>query len=165
MSGRGDDRISMYGDDPELTLGPVARALINKARGDVFTYKTETYTTEPQPEGVKFDSGKLRMDLIPPDAMEALARILTDGATKYGCRNWEKGMAWSRAYAALLRHLLAWWGGQDVDPESGHSHLWHVLTNAVFLVAYEQRKVGEDDRPGAGPQVKLEIIPKEQASL
>ena len=116
-------------------------------------------------EGVKFDSGKLRMDLIPPDAVEALARILTDGAVKYGCRNWEKGMAWSRPYAALLRHLLAWCGGQDIDPESGHPHLWHVLTNAAFLVAYEQRNIGEDDRPGTGPQVVLEIISKEQAAL
>ena len=98
-------------------------------------------------EGVKFDSGKLRMELLPPDALEALARILTDGAEKYGARNWEKGMAWSRPYAALQRHLLAWWGGQDVDPESGHPHLWHVLTNAVFLTSYQIREIGEDDRP------------------
>ena len=116
-------------------------------------------------EGVKFDAGKLRMDLLPPDALEALARILTDGAVKYGSRNWERGMAWSRPYAALLRHLLAWWGGQDTDPESGHPHLWHVLTNAAFLVAYEQRGVGEDDRPGAGPLVRLEFVPKEQVRL
>ena len=34
---------------------------------------------EREKEGVKFDSGKLRMDLLPPDALEALARILTDG--------------------------------------------------------------------------------------
>ena len=105
------------------------------------------WTQEPKTEGVKFDSGKLRMDLLPPDALEALARILTDGAEKYGARNWEKGMAWSRPYAALQRHLLAWWGGQDVDPESGHPHLWHVLTNAVFLTSYQIREIGEDDRP------------------
>ena len=106
------------------------------------------WTSEsPRAEGVKFDSGKLRMDLLPPDALEALGRILTDGADKYGARNWEKGMAWSRPYAALQRHLLAWWGGQDVDPESGHPHLWHVLTNAVFLTSYQIRNIGEDDRP------------------
>lgn len=98
-------------------------------------------------EGVKFDKGKLRMDLLPPDVLEALAQILTEGAVKYGAYNWSKGMAWSRPYAALLRHLIAWWSGQDTDPESGHSHLWHVLTNAAFLVAYEQRGIGEDDRP------------------
>ena len=98
-------------------------------------------------EGVKFDQGKLRMDLLPPEVETAIAQILTDGADKYGERNWERGMAWSRPYAALRRHLIAWWSGQDTDPESGHSHLWHVLTNAAFLVAYEQRGIGEDDRP------------------
>ena len=128
------------------------------ARQKFFGHEVEPEKTE----GVKFDSGKLRMDLLPPDALEALARILTDGATKYGDRNWEKGMAWSRPYAALLRHLLAWWGGQDTDPESGHPHLWHVMTNAVFLVSYQMRGIGEDDRPGVGPKVQLELLPKEQ---
>lgn len=75
---------------------------------------------EREKEGVKFDSGKLRMDLLPTDALEALARILTDGADKYGARNWEKGMAWSRPYAALLRHLLAWWGRLEyIDTMAG----------------------------------------------
>jgi len=102
-------------------------------------------------EGVKFDQGKLRMDLLPPDVLVALAEVLTDGAAKYGDRNWEEGMAWSRPYAALMRHLLAFWGGQDTDPESGHPHMWHVLTNAAFLVAYQQREVGEDDRQQVWP--------------
>ena len=136
MSGRGDDRISMYGDDEPQRL-PKLHGLVRLAEGTVIV---------PE-EGVKFDSDKIRMELIPPDALEALAKILTDGAKKYGARNWEKGMAWSRAYAALQRHLLAWWGGQDVDPESGHPHLWHVLTNAVFLTSYQIREIGEDDRP------------------
>jgi hypothetical protein len=161
MSERGDDRFSMYGDEPVQGLGPVARALIKKARGDggqeggvgtaqMLDEREEFFGDIPAPlakEGVKFDSGKLRMDLLPPDVLEALAQILTDGAVKYGNRNWERGMAWSRPYAALMRHLLAFWGGQDIDPESGHPHLWHVMTNAAFLVAYQQREIGEDDRP------------------
>ena len=98
-------------------------------------------------DNLKFDTGKLRMDLVPTEAISALAQILTDGAQKYGERSWERGMEWGRVYAALQRHLLAWWSGQDTDPESGHPHLWHVLTNAMFLVAYEQRQIGSDDRP------------------
>ena len=116
-------------------------------------------------DDLKFDHGKLRIDLVPVDGILALAQILTSGAEKYGERGWERGMAWSRPYAALLRHLLAWWGGQDTDPESGHPHLWHVMTNAVFLVSYERRGIGEDDRPGIGPKVQLEILPKEQVRL
>lgn len=130
-------------------LGPVARGLIQKARGDggVEQRANELKAEFLQKEGVKFDQGKLRMDLLPPDALEALARILTDGAEKYGEYNWSKGMKWSRPYAALLRHLMAFWAGQDNDPESGHPHLWHVLTNAVFLTSYQIREIGEDDRP------------------
>ena len=99
-------------------------------------------------DDLKFDGGKLRLDLVPTEAMTALAQILTDGAQKYGARSWERGMEWSRVYAALQRHLIAWWSGQDIDTESGHPHLWHVLTNAAFLAAYESRGVGIDNRQG-----------------
>ena len=103
--------------------------------------------SEKENEGVKFDHGKLRHDLVPPEAINALAHILTDGATKYGDRNWEKGMDWGRLYAAAQRHLLAFWAGEDRDPESAHPHLWHALTNIAFLVAYQKRNIGEDTRP------------------
>lgn len=56
-------------------------------------------------------------------------------------------MAWSRLYAALLRHLWAWWRGQDRDPETGLSHLAHVCCCALFLLSYHLRKAGTDDRP------------------
>jgi hypothetical protein len=63
-----------------------------------------------------------------------------------GDRNWEHGMKWSRVYGALLRHLTAWWGGEDKDPETGRSHLWHVACCVTFLLTYEMRGAGEDDR-------------------
>ena len=93
----------------------------------------------------KQDGGKLRLDLVPPEAMTAMGRVLTFGAAKYAARDWEHGMSWGRIVAALLRHLFAWVGGEDKDPESGFSHLDHVICNAAFLVAYEARGVGEDD--------------------
>lgn len=96
--------------------------------------------------GTKYDGGKLRMDLIPPEAVYALADILTFGAEKYEARNWEQGMDWGRVYGALQRHLWAWWDNESEDPETGKSHLWHALCCLAFLVAYEQRGVGNDDR-------------------
>jgi len=100
-----------------------------------------------QAEGRKDDAGKLRFDLIPPEAPLALAEVLTPGAVRYGERNWEKGFNWSRAEGALQRHLNAWRAGEDKDPDSGLSHLKHILTNAAFLVAFEARGIGTDDRP------------------
>jgi hypothetical protein len=96
--------------------------------------------------GTKYDEGKLRMDLVAPEGVEGIARVLTFGANKYGDRNWEKGMSWGRAFAATLRHLYAWWGGQDIDPESGFSHLDHAACNIHFLQAYEKRNIGTDSR-------------------
>lgn len=102
---------------------------------------------EAQPlGGVKHDQGKCRLDLIPPEAMFALGDVLTFGANKYGDRNWEKGMKWSRLYGAALRHLMKWWWNKGPDEETGYSHLWHALCCIAFLVTYEQRKLGEDDR-------------------
>lgn len=55
--------------------------------------------------GTKFDEGKLRMDLITPEMMVALATVLGHGAEKYGERNFENGLKFSRLFTATLRHL------------------------------------------------------------
>jgi len=98
-------------------------------------------------EGRKDDGDKARMDLIPPEVMTALGTVLSYGAVKYAPRNWEKGMNWGRPFAALMRHMWAWWRGEACDPETGYSHLWHALCCVAFLTAYEARNVGSDDRP------------------
>lgn len=97
-------------------------------------------------KGVKFDDGKARHDLIPPELPEAVATVLAFGAAKYGERNWEKGMGWGRPFAALMRHMWAWWRGEINDPETGLSHLSHAACNIAFLLAFEARKAGVDDR-------------------
>lgn len=107
--------------------------------------------------GRKDDGGKAPIHLIPPEALFSLAKILDFGQRKYEARNWEKGLAWSRCFGAANRHLWYWWGGAapstknfmfgEIDDETGYSHLWHCLACIVFLVTYEERQIGEDDRP------------------
>lgn len=96
--------------------------------------------------GHKDDQDKVRMELIPPELLEAVGDILTFGAAKYADRNWEHGMKWSRPFGAMMRHMWAWWRGEDKDPETGRSHLWHAGCCIAFLIAYEARETGEDDR-------------------
>ncbi len=98
-------------------------------------------------EGKKFDDGKLPYDLLPGDAVEEIVKVLQFGATKYGERNWEKGMKWNRPFAALMRHMWAWWKGEEKDPETGLSHLAHAGCCILFLLSYTLRGVGEDNRP------------------
>ena len=82
--------------------------------------------------GIKHDNGKPRMSLVPPQAIFDIAAVFTDGAIEYGDFNWRDGIVYSRLYSAALRHLLAFWQGEDVD-ESGHDTLSHAITNIIML--------------------------------
>lgn len=97
-------------------------------------------------QGKKHDGGKPRLDLIPPEVIIALGEVLSYGADKYGDRNWEKGFKWGRLFAAIQRHLWAFWSGQDLDPESGLPHLYHALAGITFLITHTKRGLGRDDR-------------------
>ena len=96
--------------------------------------------------GFKKDKGKLRYDLLPFDAMDELVRVYTIGAEKYDDRNWERGMAWGRTAAALMRHVSKWMQGERHDPVDGQYHMASVAWCALTLLAYELRSVGQDDR-------------------
>ena len=110
-------------------------------------------------EGRKDDTNKCRIELVPAEMIFAVATILGDACQeggKYPERNWEKGMKWSRVFGALMRHMWAWWAGRAptphsfcfgiLDPETNRSHLWHAACCMAFLVTYEERAVGTDDR-------------------
>lgn len=95
----------------------------------------------------KHDAEKLRYDLLPPESLEQLVAVLTYGAKKYGDRNWEQGLKYSRVFAAVQRHLWAWYSGEDTDAESGINHLAHAMCGIAFLIAYTKREmVHYDDR-------------------
>lgn len=104
---------------------------------------------------LKHDAGKPRPELIPPEAVMAMARAFSYGARKYSEGNWaqERGMHWSRLYGATQRHLIAWWGGDDWDPESELHHLDHALACLAMLRATAERG-GVDDRCDVGAMVQ-----------
>lgn len=103
-------------------------------------------------EPAKFDGGKVRLELIPPEFLAATGRGLTYGANKYAAGNWAEGsgLPHSRLYGALLRHLNAYWSGEDIDAESGNCHLDHAACMLAFLIAGRERGHGEDDRKAVG---------------
>jgi len=95
----------------------------------------------------KHDAYKPRLDLVPPELLVGMGEVLAYGARKYSANNWAEGADWGRYYAALMRHMVAWWSGSDADPESGMSHLHHAACCLAFLTAYQERGLGHDDRP------------------
>lgn len=95
----------------------------------------------------KYDDGKTRYDLIPPEMLEGMGRVFSYGAFKYGDRNWENGgIGYNRYFAALMRHMWAYHAGEPLDPESGMSHLWHAACNLAMLIAtVERSELAEKD--------------------
>ena len=94
----------------------------------------------------KHDQGKPGMHLIPGEALNEIAKVLDFGAKKYSAHNWRQGFKWSRLAGAAMRHIVAWIGGEDKDPESRLSHLAHACCCLMMLLAHEENLYGEDDR-------------------
>jgi hypothetical protein len=103
---------------------------------------TNTVTvTENQPVGTKYDQDKLQYSLIPPYALEQIAKNLTVGLKKYKERNnWKKVQDAEQRYLdALYRHLEAHRRGEVHDPDSSvpdMPHLAAVAVNAMFLLEF-----------------------------
>jgi hypothetical protein len=93
-----------------------------------------------EPEvGVKFDQDKPMMYLLNPKFVLDVAKVLTLGAKKYAPDNWKKvSEPYQRYISALERHMFAYHGGEKLDPESGISHLCHVVCCAMFLYGFDE---------------------------
>lgn len=107
-----------------------------------------SFTTKDSGKRQEFESGmvrdtqdgKPRYDLIPVTSLKRLADLYARGAIKYDNNNWMKGQPYSRAYASLFRHLIAWREG-----ERSEDHLAAVAWNAFALMYYEDNKPELDD--------------------
>jgi hypothetical protein len=91
----------------------------------------------------KFDSGKpvLSFPLGMRKALEAVAKVMSFGAEKYGKDNWRlaKGSDIDRYKEAALRHLVADCSGESVDPDSGNLHLEHALTSLMMYIELKDK--------------------------
>lgn len=92
-----------------------------------------------------------RIDLVPTDVLALLALHYGNGAVKYGDDNWKAGMSWSRTYDPMMRHSLKFWAGEenDTDDKTGFvsPHPIAVAWNAFTLAYYQLHNTGADDRP------------------
>ena len=116
----------------------------------------ETRVVDEKTGGAK-GSKLARFDLIPWRIIYEVAEHFGRGARKYDERNWERGYAWSLSFAALHRHLEAFWNRDDIDDdpslyEEGERHVVRHITavvwHALVLAYFSRFGVGTDDRPG-----------------
>lgn len=102
------------------------RDSVSKSTADVVT------------DGLKHDGGKPRLDLVPPEIIEAVGAVMTHGAEKYGEASYRQ-VEPKRYRAALMRHICKWLKdpyGKDED--SGLPHLWHIACNVAFLLELDK---------------------------
>lgn len=95
-------------------------------------------------QSAKADKGKLELSLVNTELVKAVAEVRMYGTEKYGdSENWRK-VEPKRYVDALYRHLLAYIEGDEIDEESGLSHLAHMACNISFLLDKEYLKEHEE---------------------
>ena len=118
-------------------ISPEERGRLMNTPGAIIPVNKMTDIIERGDE-TKFDNGKVMWDLLPYEAIEKVAEILTYGYNKYCKEGWKSVPdAENRYFAALMRHLIAEKNGEEYDDESGYLHLSHVATNALFLLWFK----------------------------
>lgn len=91
---------------------------------------------------------KAPVSTLPAGVMLEVGTAMLEGATKYGRHNYRvHGVRASVYYDASVGHLMDWWEGEDIDPDSGLSHVTKAIASLMVLRdAMLQGKL-TDDRP------------------
>lgn len=99
---------------------------------------------------------KVGLSVLPAQVLLEMATALFEGDRKYGKSNYRvAGVRASIYYDAAMRHLMAWWEGQDIDPDSGISHVTKAIAGLTVLRDAMLNDMWNDDRP---PKVKNQIF-------
>jgi len=91
-------------------------------------------------EGIKYDDGKPRWDLLPMEEVEEIVKVLTHGAKKYSDDNWMHVEPFRKRYfSAMMRHLIdRFYKGERMDKDSGLSHMAHAGCCLLFLMWHDK---------------------------
>lgn len=84
----------------------------------------------------RYNKGKPRIGLLPPELMIEVAKVMTFGAEKYSDDNWKKGLSDECCLSSCLRHITAYMAGKEFDKESGLPHLAHAACNLAFMLHF-----------------------------
>ena len=91
---------------------------------------------------------KAPMSTVSAAVLMEVGVAMLEGASKYGRHNYRAaGVRASVYYDALMRHAMAWWEGEDLDPDSGMSHITKAIATLVVLRDAMLQDKFTDDRP------------------
>jgi len=97
-------------------------------------------------------SKKAPMSALSGPVLLEIGLGMLEGACKYGRHNYRiTGVRASVYYDAAMRHLMAWWEGEDIDPQSGLPHISKAMS--CLAVVRDAQMLGKfrDDRPPPHP--------------
>lgn len=91
---------------------------------------------------------KVSISKLPPIAILHGSHAMMNGAKKFGAYNWRKEKVRTSIYVdAAIRHLLTWFEGEEIAPDSKVHHLGHALANCAILLDAQAVGTLHDDRP------------------
>lgn len=95
---------------------------------------------------------KVALSYVSMPVMMEAALGMMEGGHKYGRHNYRSiGVRASIYYDAAMRHLTAWWEGEDCDPDSQLSHITKAITSLIVLRDAMIQDMWTDDRPPKSP--------------
>ncbi len=103
---------------------------------------------------------KVPLHAVPVKPLLEVGLAMMEGGRKYGTHNYRAiGVRMSTYYNAAMRHLMAWWEGEDIDADSNVHHLIKAI--ACLFVVRDSMHMGNclDDRPVRYPHgMEMELF-------
>ena len=91
---------------------------------------------------------KVPFSVISISVLGEVGLAMLEGARKYGRHNYrEVGVRASVYFDAMMRHMGAFWEGEDIDPDSGLSHVTKAIAGLMVLRDSMIKGNWTDDRP------------------
>jgi Domain of unknown function (DUF5664) len=91
---------------------------------------------------------KVPFSTVSGQVMMEVGLAMMEGARKYGRANYRAaGVRASVYYDACMRHMMKWWEGEDIDRDSGISHVTKAIASLMVLRDSMMQENWADDRP------------------
>lgn len=109
---------------------------------------------------------KLPFSCLPWRALTGVALAMLEGALKYRRHNYRvAGVRSSVYFDSTLRHLVAWWEGEDHDPDSSLHHIDKAIASLLVLRDGMYEDNWQDDRPPKSQVVFMQTANDIAASM
>jgi hypothetical protein len=93
-------------------------------------------------KSLRYNDNKPRWSQVHFESLVPMVKVLEFGEAKYGKSNWKIGLDRTEILESLSRHLFSLMDGEEIDAESGLSHIGHIMSNAMFY-EYHTNKLKE----------------------